>query len=69
MSTHILRKCLEELNSEKPRIDYVSGMLETLIDVQSPTKSVVVTPQTGGVVGGIGSLTPYIEELKKASLS
>jgi hypothetical protein len=31
MSTHILQKCLEELNKEVPRKDYVIGMLETLI--------------------------------------
>lgn len=33
MNTSILKKCLEELNKENPRKDYVIGMLETLIDV------------------------------------
>lgn len=34
MNTKILQKCLEELKAEKPRIDYVCGMLETLIEMQ-----------------------------------
>lgn len=33
MNNNILKKCLEELNKENPRKDYVIGMLETLIDV------------------------------------
>ena len=27
----VIRKCLEELNSESPNIDYVRGMLDTLL--------------------------------------
>ncbi len=34
MNTPILRKCLEELSKENPRLDYVRGILETLIDSQ-----------------------------------
>lgn len=32
----ILTKCVEELKTPTPRIDYVLGMLETLIDMQTP---------------------------------
>lgn len=32
MNTAILKKCLDELNKENPRKDYVIGMLETLIE-------------------------------------
>ena len=38
MSTTTLIKCIEELKSITPRIDYVLGMLETLMEMQgSPT--------------------------------
>lgn len=32
MNTKALQKCVEELKTDKPRIDYVVGILETLID-------------------------------------
>lgn len=31
MNTSILQKCLEELNKESPKIEYIKGMLETFI--------------------------------------
>lgn len=31
----ILAKCIEELKKAEPRIDYVLGMLETLVEVES----------------------------------
>ena len=34
MNTEILTKCLKELGEQSPRIDYVRGMLETLIAMQ-----------------------------------
>lgn len=40
MNTNILRKCLEELNKEDPRKDYVIGMLETLIDSQNNSQTI-----------------------------
>jgi len=40
MNTVILKKCVEELNKETPRLDYVRGMLETLIEIQE-TKTVI----------------------------
>lgn len=35
MNTTILQKCLDELNKEDFRKDYVVGMLETLIEMQT----------------------------------
>ncbi len=35
MNTNILKKCLDELNKDNPRKDYVIGMLETLVDTQN----------------------------------
>ena len=40
---NILQKCLDELNKENPRHDYVVGMLEVLID-SAPASSPIVTP-------------------------
>ena len=34
MNTSILKKCLDELNKDTFRKDYVIGMLETMIDMQ-----------------------------------
>lgn len=34
MNTKILQKCLDELNKESPRLDYLRGMLETLVEMQ-----------------------------------
>lgn len=36
MNISVLKKCLEELQKENFRKDYVVGMLETLIDLQEP---------------------------------
>lgn len=33
MNTKILQKCITELKTEKPKIDYVLGMLETLMEM------------------------------------
>ena len=32
MNKNILKKCLDELQKENPRLDYVRGILETLIE-------------------------------------
>lgn len=37
MINNILTRCLLELKSDSPRIDYVRGMLETLIEMNHPT--------------------------------
>lgn len=34
MNNTILRKCINELSAEKPRLDYLRGMLETLVEMQ-----------------------------------
>lgn len=43
--TPILNKCVEELKLEKPRIDYVLGLLEALIETQPTLHSVLPHPQ------------------------
>lgn len=42
MNTNILKKCLEELSKEGPKLDYIRGMLETLIEMQESHNNIVV---------------------------
>lgn len=35
MNKNVLKKCIDELGKEKPRLDYVLGALETLYDSSS----------------------------------
>lgn len=44
MHTKILEKCLDELRKDDPRKDYVIGMLETLVDMNTTSAGVVVRP-------------------------
>lgn len=46
MNTSILRKCLEELGKDSPKLDYIRGMLETLIEMQGAQKTVLLPPST-----------------------
>lgn len=36
MNTQILQKCLDELKKDEPNIEYIKGMLETLILLSNP---------------------------------
>ena len=67
MNIEILRKCVEELNRADPKLDYIRGMIETLIAVSNPNKEsiaeaakrvpnfpvtdVPIPPGLGGIVG------------------
>lgn len=42
MNTNILKKCVDELKKETPKIDYVLGMLESVIELSGQTP--VVSP-------------------------
>ncbi len=37
MNTTILKKCIDELNAENPRLDYLRGMLDTLMEMSQQT--------------------------------
>ncbi len=54
MNTGILRKVLEELEKESPRLDYIRGMVETLVEMQGsiPSRLMVVSPGSGPGDGG-----------------
>lgn len=43
-----LQKCLEELDKEKPRLDYIRGMIETLIEMGD--QKVKTGPTLGGII-------------------
>lgn len=44
MNTPILKKCIEELQKESFRKDYVLGMLETLVEMQSSIQPIGLAP-------------------------
>ena len=37
MNSNLLQKCLDELAKESPKLDYVRGILETVIEMSQPT--------------------------------
>ena len=55
MNQNILQKAITELKSDKPKIDYVLGMLETLAELTSPAPAVTasaakIAPVAAGAV-------------------
>lgn len=44
MNTSLLKKCLDELSADHPRLDYMKGILETLIEMSSNTTSILSYP-------------------------
>ena len=52
-----LQKCIEELKKDKPSLDYVRGMLETLMDMQT----------TAGTPASIPAPTPMVSNYKAPS--
>lgn len=72
MNPKLLNKVLEELNTSSPRLDYIRGVVETLIEMQ-PVSPVSVlnplwrpasTPMAGVAVGGSTSpvAIPMVDE-------
>ena len=45
MQAKILQKCIDALNSEKPDLSYIKGMLETLIDLDPQHEITKTIPQ------------------------
>ncbi len=43
MNNNILKKALEELSKDSPKLDYVRGMLETLIEITEAKPGAIVT--------------------------
>lgn len=57
MNQNILQKAIAELKSDKPKIDYVLGMLETLFEMQDKTISPPVLVRIPPVAGGTQPIT------------
>ena len=60
----VIRKCVDELSKEEPRLDYVRGMLDTLLSMNAPVKTVsrnqpqeISTVQTSSTME-----TPIVDE-------
>jgi hypothetical protein len=66
MNTNILQKCINELKNESPKLEYVIGVLETLIDMSpdSPVKNAVFVKSTidGGLTRVTSPLTENVDE-------
>ncbi len=39
MNPQLIKKCLDELDKDSPRMDYIRGILETLYEMQTPTNA------------------------------
>jgi hypothetical protein len=46
MNTKILQKVLDELKKDTPSHDYIRGLVETLVDIEYPINTPVVSPVT-----------------------
>ena len=44
MNVNVIRKCLDELVKVEPRLDYVQGMLETLIELNETVSTTAMAP-------------------------
>ncbi len=67
MNRTILEKCVAELSVENPRLEYLRGMLETLLammpkEVSTAELKAVLNPSTP-IPGG----QAYLDELKRMS--
>lgn len=68
MNTKILQKCIDELKKDKPSIERVLGMLETLVEmvdvvvIKGDARSVIEKPVFGGQTETARG--PYVEDKK-----
>jgi hypothetical protein len=61
MNTTILQKAVDELNKDAPRLDYIRGLLETLIEIAPKPAPVVPSFQEKPVSKAI-KLGPLTKE-------
>ena len=60
MSNTILKKCLTELNEKEPRLDYIKGAIETLIELQETRPDSLVAERPALIGGGVGSIPAQV---------
>lgn len=63
MHSKILEKCLVELQKPEPKLDYVRGMLETLIDLDSKDVTTPIINPTYGQTTSTADSTAGIETI------
>ncbi len=71
MNNTILQKCLKELGEATPRLDYVRGMLETLIELShatSITKTTIEYPKAP-ITESPKTEAQILDEITKARLA
>jgi len=72
MNIGSLRKCVDELKAEKPRLDYVVGILETLIEMSASgamiNKIVVGTGNSHTEIRADEPADPLIEAYAKGPI-
>lgn len=57
MNTSILSKAIEELKKDKPDLSYLRGMLETLMEMQTPAQ--IATEKLKEVISNTSVLMPF----------
>ena len=60
MNTTTLQKCVTELKKESPNIQYVLGMLETIIEMSGQTISIPLNNNPTGFASYATATTPNI---------
>jgi len=69
MNTSILQKCVEELKKSEPKIDYILGMLETVIEMSGVVvTSTPVVPNTVYIQATGTTPQPLSEEERLAQV-
>lgn len=56
MNSNIIKKCIEELNKENFRKDYVLGMLESLYETQDNKVLKLTSVNTPGVISQVSPI-------------
>ncbi len=64
-NTGILKKVLEELSKDSPRLDYVRGMVETLVDMQETGQPVTPVHITRGESTPLDTPLPPLGDLNR----
>lgn len=64
---NVIQKCVDELNKEAPRIDYIRGMLESLLVMNEP--STISGTNIRSTVPFVGGNTASTITLQPAELS
>lgn len=66
MQINILKKCVEELKKPEPKIDYVLGMLESVIELSAGNLGITLTPGYGSIT--IPAVTDNLPTITSSSV-